>query len=52
MFVNVLPDVVSVSASNAGVEFLEAVLSVTHFSSKLTETLKLYCPTNYTLPFL
>ena len=35
----VLPDVVS--ASIAGVEFIEVVLSVTHFTSELTETLKI-----------
>ena len=35
----VLPDVAS--ASIAGVELIEVVLSVTHFSSELTETLKI-----------
>ena len=34
-----LPDVVS--ASIAGVELIAAVLSVTHFSAELTETLKI-----------
>ena len=46
----VLPDVVS--ASIAGVELIEVVLSVTHFGTELTETLKIIFPTNHTLPFL
>ena len=36
----VLPAVVS--ASIAGVELIEVVLSVTHFSAELTETMKTY----------
>ena len=34
-----LPDIVS--AYIAGVELIEVVLSVTHFSSELTETVKI-----------
>ena len=36
---SVLPDVVS--ASIADVEFIEVVLSITYFSTELTETLKI-----------
>ena len=47
----VLPDVAS--ASIAGVELIEVVLSVTHFSSELTGTLKIILSyKSYIAPFM
>ena len=46
----VLPDVAS--ACIAGGELIQVVVSVTDFSSELTETLKIILSSNHTLPFL